>query len=80
MKAHNFEEWDQLCKSVVRQRKAFESLRAHDAQLKEQEKATRESVKKIQKKEKRQRVVQEHVKKKRTKSESFEEEVESTSQ
>jgi hypothetical protein len=79
MKAHNFEEWDQICKSVVGQRKAFETLRAHDAQLKEKERVTRERVKKIEKREKRQRVVQEHVKKKRTKSESFEEEVESTS-
>jgi hypothetical protein len=53
MKAHNFEEWDQICKSVVGQRKALETLQAHDAQLKEKERVTRERVKKIEKREKR---------------------------
>jgi hypothetical protein len=51
----------------------------HCEQLKEKERVTRERVKKIEKREKRQRVVQAHVKEKQTKSESFEEEVESTS-
>jgi hypothetical protein len=38
------QDWGQICKKVLRQRKAFEALRTHDAQLKEQEKSnTRES-------------------------------------
>jgi hypothetical protein len=59
-------EWDQICKSVVGQRKVFETLRAHDAQLKKQERVIRERVKKIEKREKRQLVVQEHVKNEET--------------
>jgi hypothetical protein len=42
---------DQLCKRVLRQRKAHETLRAHDIKLKEQERATRERVKEMEKRQ-----------------------------